>query len=101
VLELLVQHVVIDTPAEVANEKGSALIRIGLRLLGGIIGRLLGFLVGLPLLGRFLGLGLLLSGLGFFGLLLGLVLVRIRAVRVGVARSVLILIFILRLETSS
>lgn len=88
-LELLVQGVVINTPAEVANPKGGALLgilAIGLGLLGrGISG--LGLLLGLPLLR-----GLLLGGL-LLGGLLGVGIVRAR-----VAGVLLILVIILRLE---
>lgn len=84
-LELLVQGIVIDAPAEVANPKGGALVGslavgIGLCLLGlGGIVRLLG----LPLLGGLLGGGrLLLSGLGL--------LLRRVGVRAGGAGVVLI-----------
>jgi hypothetical protein len=90
-LELLVQGVVINTPAEVTNPKGSALLgilAIGLGLLGrGISG--LGLLLGLPLLRGLLGNG---------GLLLGGLLIGVGIVRARVAGLLLILVIILRLE---
>ena len=63
-LELLVQGVVIDTPAQVANPEGGALLGlliIRLGLLGRGLGSL-GLLLSLPLLGGLLGSGRLLLG---------------------------------------
>jgi hypothetical protein len=86
-LELLVQGIVIDAPAEVANPKGGALVgslAVGnsLCLLG--LGGIVRLLLGLPLLGGLLGGGrLLLSGLG-------LLLRRVGVIRAGGAGVVLI-----------
>lgn len=60
-LELLIKDVVINSPAEVANPEGSALVLAGGCLLR--VGSLLRLLLGLSLLGRLLLL-LLLAGLG-------------------------------------
>jgi len=92
VLELLVQGVVIDAPAEVANPEGGTLLgsltTLRLVLLGRSLGGL-GLLLGLPLLGRLLSSsGLLLSRLGLLGVIL-------RVVSAGLA--VLILIIVLGL----
>lgn len=82
-LELLIEDVVINAPAEVANPEGGALLLLvaGLVLLG--LGSLLGLLLGLALLGGLSGL-LLLDGLGLLG------------VGVGVAR--ISLLGVVRLE---
>lgn len=66
VLELLVQSIVVDAPAEVADPEGGALLRgLALRLV--LLGRGSGglrLLIGLPLLGLLLGdSGLLIGGL--------------------------------------
>lgn len=87
VLELLVQSIVVDAPAEVADPEGSALLgslaTLRLVLLGRGEGSL-GLLLGLPLLGRLLGGGRLLLGGPLLRLLLRLGLIRVRLlVRVG------------------
>lgn len=73
-LELLLEHGIVNVPAEVAHEQSSGLVRLsGVRL--GLFGRSLLGLISLALFGRRLGLGLL--------------LVRFGTVRVGVVRVVL------------
>lgn len=96
VLKALVEDVVINGPAEVANPEGGALVAllstIGLGLLGGRV--LLRLLLGLSLLGRDLGLLLLLF------------LIRVGRVRVGILLllgrlgAVLAVILIIRLLKS-